>query len=101
MPAIVGACLLRLHLPASQSLKDKRQAVRSLQQRLRERFSVSVAETGGQDKWQTAEVLVAYAASDAGRAREVLAKIVSFVEESHLPIELVDADSELLYYDEG
>lgn len=98
MPAIVGACRLRLHLPASQSLKDKRQVLRSLQSRLRDQFSVSVAETGSQDKWQAAEVLVVYAASDARRAEEVLSKVASFVEDFHLPVELLDAESELLYF---
>lgn len=100
MPAIVGACLLRLHLPVSQSLKDKRQVLRSLQGRLREQFRVSVAETGGQDKWQSAEVLVAFAASDTQRAQELLSRVVDFVEGSHLAVELVDAETELLYYDE-
>ena len=98
MPAIVAACLLRLHLPVAQSLKDKRQVLRSLQSRLRDTFSVSVAETGAQDKWQTAEVLVVYAASDAGRAQETLNKVLDFVDAFHLPVELLDAESELLYF---
>jgi uncharacterized protein YlxP (DUF503 family) len=98
MPAIVGACLLRLHLPMSGSLKDKRQVVRSLQGRLRERFNVSTAETGEQDKWQAAEILVTCAASDAQRVREVLTKVADFVENSHLPVELLDAESDLLYF---
>ncbi|MGZ3583013.1 MAG: DUF503 family protein, partial [Ktedonobacterales bacterium] len=34
----VGACRITLHLPASQSLKDKRQVVRSLLARLRNQF---------------------------------------------------------------
>ena len=98
MVAIVGACRLRLHLPVSHSLKDKRQVLRSLQSRLRDQFSVSVAETGEQDRWQAAELLVAYAASDARRTEEVLSKVVDFVEGSHLPVELLDAESELLYF---
>ena len=100
MPAIVAACLLRLHFPMSQSLKDKRQVLRSLQGRLRDAFPVSVAETGGQDTWQTAEVLVTYAASDARRAEEVLTKVVDFVEGFHLPVELAGAERELLYFED-
>ncbi len=79
-------------------MKDKRQVLRSLQGRLRERFNVSVAETGEGDKWQSAEVLIVYAASDAGRAQEMLAKIEDFVEGFHLPVELLDAESDLLYF---
>lgn len=98
MPALVAACRLRLYLPASHSLKDKRQVLRSLESRLRERFSVSVAETGEQDVWQSAELLVAYAASDTNRAQGVLARVVEFAEGFHLPVEVVEAESELLYF---
>lgn len=97
MAAIVAACRLTLCLPGSQSLKDKRQVLRSLQARLRDTYSVSVAETGRQDKWQSAELLVTYAASDARHADEVLSKVVAFTEGYHLPVELVDAETELIY----
>ncbi len=41
---IVGLCTVELFLPESQSLKDKRQVLLSLRDRLREKFSLSVAE---------------------------------------------------------
>ncbi len=96
MAAVVGVCRLDLRLPESQSLKDKRQVLRSLQARLRNTFSVSVAETGAQDKWQVAELLVTYAASDGRHAQEVLSKVVAFVEGYHFPVELIATDIELI-----
>ncbi len=96
MPAIVAVCRLELRLPESQSLKDKRQVVRSLQARLRNQYSVSVAETDFQEKWQVAELLVAYAASDARQAQAVLSKVVAYTEGYHLPVELVEAHTELI-----
>ena len=98
MPAVVAAGLLRLHLPFSQSLKDKRQVVRSLQARLRERFGVSVAETGDHDLWQSAELTLALAASDARHARATLDKIAEFVEAFHLPVEIASAESDFLTF---
>ncbi len=55
---VIGLLMLELHIPAAQSLKDKRQALRSLESRLRERFNVSVAEVEHQDLWQRANLAV-------------------------------------------
>jgi uncharacterized protein YlxP (DUF503 family) len=49
---IVGLCTVELFIPESQSLKDKRQVLLSLKDRLREKFNLSVAEVDGQDLWQ-------------------------------------------------
>ena len=98
MTAVVAVLRLALHLPMSQSLKDKRQVVRSLKDRLANTYRVSVAETGGQDTWQSAELLIAYASSDTRHAQEILSKVVDFTEDFHLPVELVEAESELIHY---
>ncbi len=52
----IGLLTLELYLPESHSLKDKRQVVRSLKDRLRARFNVAVAELEGQDSWQRAVI---------------------------------------------
>ena len=51
---IVGAAVVELHVHGSQSLKQKRGVVRSITQRVRNRFNIAVAEIGGQDTWQRA-----------------------------------------------
>lgn len=98
MVAVVAAGHIRLQLPMSHSLKDKRQVLRSLQGRIREKFGVSIAETGAQDSWQTAELTVACAASDANHARQTLEKIADFIDEFHLPVSIIEAESELVYF---
>jgi uncharacterized protein len=52
----VGLLTLELHLPEARSLKDKRQVLRSLKDRLRARFNVAVAELDFQDTWQNSVV---------------------------------------------
>jgi uncharacterized protein len=47
---------LELHIEAAQSLKDRRQVVRSLKDRLRTSFNVSVAELDGAELWNRATV---------------------------------------------
>jgi len=61
-----------LHLPGCQSLKDKRTIVKSLRDRMHNRFNVSVAETAHQDLWQRAELTAAVASTDRRHAESVL-----------------------------
>jgi uncharacterized protein YlxP (DUF503 family) len=60
---------LELELPFSTSLKDKRQTLRSLKDRLR-RKNVSVVESDHQDLWQRATMEIALAAVSRGAAEE-------------------------------
>ena len=60
---------LELELPFSSSLKDKRQTLRSLKDRLRRR-NVSVVESDHQDLWQRATMEIALAAVSRGAAEE-------------------------------
>lgn len=52
----IGVLTLEIYLPHAQSLKDKRKTVRGLQDRLRKRYNVAVAELDFQDKWQRAVI---------------------------------------------
>lgn len=61
-----------LHLDACHSLKDKRQILESLKDRLHRAFNVSVAETGHQDLWQRAELSACVMSTDRVHAEKVL-----------------------------
>ena len=69
---IVGAAVVELHVHGSRSLKQKRGVVRSISQRLRNRFNVSVAEIGGQDTWQRARLGFATVSASVRHAEEVV-----------------------------
>lgn len=69
---IVGVVTWDLHLNGCASLKDKRRIVKSLKDRLHQRFNVSVAETGDQDRWQRAELTCVVVATDRRQAESVL-----------------------------
>ncbi len=68
----MGLIVWELHLPASQSLKDKRAVVKSLKDRLHNRFNVSVAETAHHDLWQRAELTASVVSTDRRHAENVL-----------------------------
>ena len=92
---IVGAAVVELHVHQSQSLKSKRGVVRSIVQRLRNRFPIAIAEVGGQDTWQRAVLGLSTVGIDHGRVRAVLEQAVAFVDGLGLA-EVVGSDVELL-----
>ena len=92
----IGACVVTLHLPASRSLKEKRQVIRSLAERLRRQFNVAVAEVEEQDTWQTAVLGLAVVSNDAGHAQRQLDRIVEAIEESRLDAEVVDRQVDVM-----
>jgi len=53
---MIAHLTLELRIEAAQSLKDKRQVVRSLKDRLRASFNVSVAELDPSDLWNQATI---------------------------------------------
>ena len=71
---VVGVLRLTLYIHGAASLKDKRQILRKVLDRLRSRFNVSAAEVGDNDNWQRAVVGVAAVANDHSFVNEVLGK---------------------------
>lgn len=78
---IVASQTWELSLPGCGSLKEKRSVVRSLRDRLRSKFNVSVSETGLQDAHERAEISIALVASDRRLSESMLDKLDDFVEE--------------------
>jgi uncharacterized protein YlxP (DUF503 family) len=73
----VGVMRLILEIPGAQSLKDKRQVVRSFKERVKSRVAVSIAEVGHLDKLQLAAFGVAVVSGDAAVCEEVLGRVTA------------------------
>ena len=71
---------VQLYLPDAQSLKQKRQVLNSIKERLHNRFHLSVAEVDHADLWQRSTLGMAVVSNSGRQADEVLAKAVNFVE---------------------
>ena len=89
---IVGACRVTLRLPENSSLKGKRQLLRSLTTRLRNKFNVAVAEVEDNDRWQIATIGITCVSNDARHAREMLDRVVAFIQYTRLDAELLDSE---------
>ena len=92
---IVGLLSVRLRIPESQSLKDKRQVVKSLIARIRNKFNVSASEIGGNDLWQEAVLGMACVGNEKRFINQVLDKILDHIR-SVPTVDLVDFQIEIL-----
>ena len=92
---IVGAAIVEIRIHGSHSLKQRRGVVRSIARRVSNRYNLSVAEVGGQDTWQRAEIGLCGAGSDRQRVRSQIESAVEFIEGLHLA-EIVAVDIEVL-----
>lgn len=74
---VIGLLTLDLHFPGARSLKDKRQALRSLETRVRNRHNVALAEVEHQDLWQRARLAVVSVNTDHGHLERTLQAVAS------------------------
>ena len=90
----IGICTLHLRLLEARSLKEKRRAIKSTKDRIRNKFNVSIAEVDKLDKWQWATLGVACVSNDARFTNSVLSNVVDFISRVH-QVELVDYEIEI------
>jgi uncharacterized protein YlxP (DUF503 family) len=79
----IAVMTLKLSLADAHSLKDKRRLIKSLKDRLRQNFNVSVAEMDLQDVWQSAVLGVCAISPDKRFAEAVISKVADFVRADH------------------
>ena len=85
----VAALRVELHLPAPQSIKEKRAILRPIIEGLRRLGSYSVAEVDHHDSWQRATIGVAIAAPDGASLAMHVTKLRRYLD-ARLDIEVVD-----------
>lgn len=87
---IVGVLRVELYIHGAHSLKSKRKELRSIKDRLRRSFNVSVSEIDNQDIWNRGSLGVVVVGSGADAVKETLDHIKNFLERSwpHLIMEL-------------
>jgi uncharacterized protein len=78
----VAVASVELHFPGARSLKDKRQDLRSLLDRLRHRFTVLVIESDHQDLHQRAGIAICAFATAAEATRATAERAVDHIHET-------------------
>jgi uncharacterized protein len=92
---VIGVCTLQLLIEGSDSLKDKRQVIKSLLDRIRDKFNVSAAEVDDLDSWRRATLAFACVSKDQSFVDQVLQKVLNTVEGNPL-VEVADVQMEFV-----
>lgn len=81
---MVGVARLTLVLGQSRSLKDKRQVVRKVVDRVRARFLVAIAEVDDLDLWQKATLGLAVVGNETAYVRAALDEVIRAIEDLYV-----------------
>ena len=92
----IGVARVALHLAENSSLKGKRMVVKSVAQRVRNRFNVAVAEVDTQDAWRVATLGIVCVSDDRRHSNEMLSKVIDFIESERLDAEVGEVEVELI-----
>ena len=92
----VGVCKLTLRLPENQNLKGKRRVVKSLCDRIRFKFNVTIAEVDNNDKWQVATLGITCVSNSNRQVEQALDQVISYIEVSRVDVEMVECEVEAI-----
>jgi len=96
MAMMVGVARITWRLHENHSLKEKRRVLKSIIEKSRHRFNVTVAEVADQDLHQRATLGVAVVGSDSRVLNSLLDRIIAYMDSLHLA-EMIDQEIELIF----
>ena len=94
---VVGVCRLDMRIHGSNSLKQKRQVLRQIIDRTKNKFNIAIAEVGDNDLWQSAKLGFAVVGNEGRHVNSMMDKIARFIEDLNTA-EIINSEGELLHY---
>ena len=94
---IVGICHLDVIIPENHSLKGKRQVVKKIIDRVRNRFNISVAEVGDNELWQRSQLGLSIVGNDRRFVNSYLDRVVNFIEAMNI-VDIAHSELEILNF---
>ena len=95
---VIGILRIDLYMNGNRSLKDKRQTLKSLTQRIKSRFNnVSVAEVGSHDLWQKATIGISFVGNESRFVNSVLDRVTQFIESTGV-VEMGQRGFEIIHF---
>ena len=92
----IGVCRIELRIPENHSLKGKRQIVKSITARLKNRYSISIAEIDNNNLWQIATLGVSCVSNNRRHADTILTNVVDFITRYYPNVELLNYEVEII-----
>jgi len=90
-------CKIKLHLPESQSLKEKRHIIKPIITRLRTQYNVSVAEVDDQDLWQIATIGLSCVSNSHHHVDEMMTNVLAFITDNYPNAEIIEQEIEVFH----
>ncbi|SFH53102.1 hypothetical protein SAMN05192551_101390 [Tindallia magadiensis] len=91
----VGICTFNLMMYEGNSLKEKRMIVKSVIERIKSRYNVSIAEIADQDKWRLATIGFCCISNNKSHVEKTIQEVVRFLEKDGR-MELMNIDMEVI-----
>ena len=91
----VGALKIQLEITDSNSLKDKRMVLKSLKERIRNRFNIAISEVDNHDKWQRATLGISSVSREKQFIEMMFNKIIHYIENEGSVL-ILDTQMEIL-----
>lgn len=92
---LVGTCQIELIIFESNSLKEKRHVIKSIIERIKSRFNVSIAEVDHNELWNRAVIGVAVVSNSKSLCESTLLKVIDFIDNDER-VEIINFFSEVL-----
>ncbi len=92
---LVGIFQFLLLIPASESLKEKRFVIKSIKDKLQNKFNISIAEVDELDKWQKATLGISIVANEKKIIEQTFTRIFNFLDD-HDQVEILDHQKEII-----
>ncbi len=80
----IGCCSIKFYLHGNNSLKGKRRITKSIKDRVKNKFNVSIAEVGDQDVWQNLHIGIVAVGADHKYLDGLMSKVVDSIDKMHL-----------------
>ncbi len=92
---LVGTCQIEILIYEANSLKDKRHVLKSIIERIKTRFNVSVSEVDYHELWNRSMIGIAVVSNSKAMCESVITKIIDFIDNDER-VEIINHFMEVL-----
>lgn len=94
--AKIGFCEIELYLPGVLSLKQKRGILKSMLNKMRNKFNISNAEVGNNDTWQSATIAITCVSNSTTRLHQTIQNALKWIESNYPDAMIMKHNTEIL-----
>lgn len=91
----VGICKFDLHIQNSHSLKEKRKVIKSLEEKLKNRFNISMCEFGELSLWQRTRLAIVTCSNEFKITESIIKSVIRYIEQDP-SVMVVNSETEIL-----